>query len=341
MASGGGNLGSAFFTMTADTTGFVASLNKAEVAARATSSKIGTELNRASTEGARGLLQLSYAVDDLQYGFRAIVNNIPQMALALGGSAGLSAGTSMSIAAGAGVAAVAISQLINHWGYLTDLAQSSWAGSSIEQLTALRTKAEEAATAFEHLAKVPTSGQAAEGKAVRDDITEIGATNLAGNLAQRIGMDPGLRTEMTKDQKLGMTMAGEEERMGNKAGAARMRAKIQKELDQANFTKAKELIVQASEAGPGGDQARLQLRRLNPDIADNVAQLQKMLPRTPRLHRCLLVIAAAIMRWKRPERKRRMISKSKFFSRKKLTTRIEPKHTGKTCNRSRINEQQS
>lgn len=45
---------------------------------------------------ARGFLQLSYAIDDMQYGFRSIVNNIPLIITQFGGGAGL-----------AGVAAIA------------------------------------------------------------------------------------------------------------------------------------------------------------------------------------------------------------------------------------------
>lgn len=53
--------------------------------------------------GGQGLLTLAYAVDDLQYGMRGIMNNIPQVVQALGLGAGL--------AGVAGIAAVAIGQL--------------------------------------------------------------------------------------------------------------------------------------------------------------------------------------------------------------------------------------
>ena len=51
----------------------------------------------------QGLLAVAYAVDDLQYGMRGIMNNIPMLAQALGLGAGL--------AGAAGIAAVAIGQL--------------------------------------------------------------------------------------------------------------------------------------------------------------------------------------------------------------------------------------
>ena len=51
-----------------------------------------------------GILTLAYAVDDLQYGLKGIVNNIPQVAQALG--------LGMGFAGVAGIAAVAINQLV-------------------------------------------------------------------------------------------------------------------------------------------------------------------------------------------------------------------------------------
>lgn len=53
--------------------------------------------------GGQGLLTLAYAVDDLQYGMRGIMNNIPMLVQALGLGAGM--------AGAAGIAAVAIGQL--------------------------------------------------------------------------------------------------------------------------------------------------------------------------------------------------------------------------------------
>ena len=57
--------------------------------------------------GPQGILQLGRCIDDLQYGFRGIANNIPQIALGLGFGAG--------VAGAAAVAATAVSQLVNHY----------------------------------------------------------------------------------------------------------------------------------------------------------------------------------------------------------------------------------
>ncbi len=56
---------------------------------------------------AQGLMQASYLIDDLQYGFSAIVNNIPQLVAGMGGGPGL--------AGAIGIAAVAVNVLSKHW----------------------------------------------------------------------------------------------------------------------------------------------------------------------------------------------------------------------------------
>ncbi len=122
------------------------------------------ELSAASGNAGRGLSQLSYAVDDIQYGFNAIVNNIPQIVMGLGGTAG--------IAGAVGIAAVAVNQLIKHWGELTDKLSSSWSGIAVDQLTKMREEAEAAAKAFEKLADTPTAAKKAQGEAVAKAITE-------------------------------------------------------------------------------------------------------------------------------------------------------------------------
>jgi hypothetical protein len=69
------------------------------------------------TQGMRNaglsVLAFSQAIEDAQYGIRGVMNNIPQLVLALGGGPGL--------AGVASLATVAISQLIQHWDDLTKL----------------------------------------------------------------------------------------------------------------------------------------------------------------------------------------------------------------------------
>jgi hypothetical protein len=74
-----------------------------------TKSLAETERSAGSAAGQKGgsgqgILQLAFAIDDLQYGIRGIVNNIPQVVQALGLGAGF--------AGAAGIAAVALNQLV-------------------------------------------------------------------------------------------------------------------------------------------------------------------------------------------------------------------------------------
>ena len=139
MATGGQNLGGAKYTITADTQPFIKSMKQVQDEAQ---------------HAGRGILQLGYAIDDLQYGFRGIANNIPQIALGLGAGAG--------VAGAAAIAATAVNQLINHWGELTSMMQAAWSGSTVAQLEQIRKGAEEASKAFDELSKKPTKAQAAQ-----------------------------------------------------------------------------------------------------------------------------------------------------------------------------------
>ncbi len=143
MSFGGlSNLGGSVFTIKVDDSQFTSALKQAETQAIRTSNAIGNELGQGSKRAQMGLLQLSYMVDDIQYGFRSIVNNIPQVAMAIGGP------NAMAIAGAAGIAAVAISQLINHWDQISTLWSQSantipHLSGTTEQLTAQITKLDE------------------------------------------------------------------------------------------------------------------------------------------------------------------------------------------------------
>jgi hypothetical protein len=83
--------------------------------------------------GAMGLMMLSQTIDDAQYGFRAIVNNIPMLSMALGQAVGMSDQLALKFGAIAGIAAVAINLIISHWdqlfekfGYGTDTMKMIW-----------------------------------------------------------------------------------------------------------------------------------------------------------------------------------------------------------------------
>lgn len=65
------------------------------------------EVQNSAKGAGMGLLMLGQMIDDAQYGFRSIVNNIPGVVMSLGGSAGL--------AGAVAIAGVGINTWINHW----------------------------------------------------------------------------------------------------------------------------------------------------------------------------------------------------------------------------------
>lgn len=103
----GQNLGGATFQLVANQQPLVQGLQQAQGVAQQAANQIGSSLTQGTQKAAMGLLQLSHAIDDAQYGFQAIVNNIPGIAQSLSGSAG--------IAGAAGIAAVAVYQFIKNW----------------------------------------------------------------------------------------------------------------------------------------------------------------------------------------------------------------------------------
>ncbi len=243
MSMGGlSNLGGSVFTLKVDDDQFTAGLKKAEAGAKLASDKIGGDLTRSTKMATQGFLQLGYAVDDLQYGFSAIANNIPQIAMGFGATAG--------IAGAAAIAATAINQLIKHWGELSDIAQSAWSGGSIEQLHQIREAAEQAAEAFDKLTKEHTKSVEAAGKFTHESIVEGPVGKILEGLAAGIATDPGQRSEMTERQKLALRLAP------NAMERTLTEGKIRGELDEENRRKAREMLVAMDKPGEPGRIAR-------------------------------------------------------------------------------------
>ncbi len=78
----------------------------------------------AATQGAghfaRGLMQVAYAVDDIQYGFASIVNNVGPAMQALGPAMGLTSTQANMVAASMQIAAVAANVLYKEWDHLKE-----------------------------------------------------------------------------------------------------------------------------------------------------------------------------------------------------------------------------
>jgi hypothetical protein len=207
-----------------------------------------TKLAHAGRGAGLGILQVSYAIDDLQYGFRAIVNNIPQIVYMMGGGAG--------IAGAVGIAAVAVNQLINRWTDLTAAFQSNWASETASGLKHIAEAAENAANEYEKLWKAKTKAQGKESEKVGEAITEGGTQQVMGALMVAIQGDK--LAAVPEKFEPGQAAVG--------PGAIPMPSKTQEEIDretrQKNVGIIKGLLGQAKQPGPEGDRARAELARL-------------------------------------------------------------------------------
>lgn len=76
----------------------LAMLDRMRVQAAATKREMDN-LGRGTQNAAMGFLEVSRAVEDAQYGFRGVINNVPGMVMAFGGSMGLAGGISLAVVA--------------------------------------------------------------------------------------------------------------------------------------------------------------------------------------------------------------------------------------------------
>jgi hypothetical protein len=195
----GMDLGGASFLVTANTQQIEAALTKTEQRARRfertvkdSMTHVAAETQKGSSKAAQGILALSYAIDDMQYGFRSIVNNIPQVALMFGAGAGL--------AGAVGIAGVAVNVLMNHWDSLINSFQSQWLNVPFEQLEKLRIVAEKADEAFEKLVKTPKAIDVKQINAINAAITEEGPMAVMKGLTQAAGLEPSIQQDVKQER---------------------------------------------------------------------------------------------------------------------------------------------
>jgi hypothetical protein len=278
------NLGGASFTVVADTRPFDAGMAKAEAAAKraqksiegatsrasAAAKRMGDDLGKSSSTAARGMLQLGYMVDDIQYGFRSIVNNIPQVVMGLGGGAGL--------AGGVAIAAVAVNQLIEHWGQLTSAFQAQWLNVPMERLEKLRLGADKAREAFEDLIKTPKAIDAAEVQGLRQAIVEEGPERIMKNVREMVTVDPSELGKIRErpDMKDRIAEATDFERqatalaergeanlaMGKLATAEGLKQKINADIEKAISDRVEQIQGGLLQPGEAGREARDTFKRL-------------------------------------------------------------------------------
>jgi hypothetical protein len=137
--------------------------------------------------GAMGFLYLSQAVEDAQYGFSAIVNNIPMLVMSLGGSSGVAGAVS--------IAAVAINLLINHWRDMISIMQSAWSGKPLDDIVRIREEASKAADEFDRMSKSKTNAQEVKEAGIAESFKQGPVGAIFEKLVSAISADPGLRAE--------------------------------------------------------------------------------------------------------------------------------------------------
>jgi hypothetical protein len=217
------------------------------------------------------MMSVGYIADDLQYGFRSIVNNIQPMGTQIAMAFGAASGEAMAFGGALGIVAVGVNQLINHWSDLTDMMQAAWSGSTVEQLHNIRKAAEEATEAFEKVPR-PKAERKEAGK-VSEMVAEADKDKLAHRLGELISASP-MRAEMEAGEKKRLGILEEWVAGGGGAAAkrdlAQTREAIGDRLAAANRQKADELLGAATQAGPAGANARLTIRRFFPKMANDI-----------------------------------------------------------------------
>ena len=177
---------------------------------RATSTEI-SRMGITARDSAGGLnnmgmrmLMVGQFADDMQYGFRSVVNNIPQMVMALGGSVGVAGALS--------VVAVGINQVINNWDKLESLWSRGGAETQAQRMKRLAEATQRTAQETTALARYQREGGVAqelggtsdrEQTAVADAINKIrnsqgGQADLVEKLVQKRIAAFGVRAFMTE-----------------------------------------------------------------------------------------------------------------------------------------------
>lgn len=106
-----------------------------------------------ATAGAMALMQLGSAIDDLQYGFRGILNNIPMMVSGFAQMSGASATLSMGLGAVAAILLTVVYQLATHWSELMEMMGMGKVKTEAEEMEALAAATHRTFEEEERLAK--------------------------------------------------------------------------------------------------------------------------------------------------------------------------------------------
>lgn len=262
------------------------------------------KLGAASRQTAQAMMQFGYMVDDIQYGFGSIINNIAPLAYGLSGG-------NTSVAAASQIAAVAVYQLARHFDDLMETLGVEYLRTEAEQMEELANKTHRTADEQERLnafkreqreidkmlaerTSEEDKDAKATGKAIKEGVPselEQAVMNARQELGQQVKVSPEdrkkLQDTMERDQFMGafssfgnflkyfMEQAGlkpADETLDQKAEAF----KQSKEKEAAD-----ELLHAAQEPGPAGDPARKQLIALAEAAYDKAKKEGKPAPFPP------------------------------------------------------------
>lgn len=255
--------------------------------------QVGKRLSESSRNTAMGFLYLSQAIEDAQYGFRAVLNNIPGIVMMMGGGPGLAGAVSM--------AAVATALLADHWDGLAKSFGFGAVETEIQRMERLakateRTTSETAElqrfqrrTAVTEKIGGPSDTESATIASAIDSIrnTQGGLADIVERLTQQAieqGRLPSFMDETHLEQLRNAPRTGASPQM-----VERMRNAI--EADAVNT--AREMFKRMVESLVAGgertaDQLEALVRRVNPDLARSLGPDA----RAEALHRAELIEAA-------------------------------------------------
>ncbi len=269
----GQSLGSATFEVHADVDDMVqgfARMKKLMEENVAMQARVGSAASLSAGQW-RGLgqsmMSVGYIADDIQYGFRSIVNNIQPMAMQVSQAFGASTTAAMAFGGVLSIVAVGVNQLINHWGDLMDAMQSTWSGTPVEEFRKVREAAEAATKAWEEMSEAPTKMQAKVAKGVREAIVEGPAEAIQKSLEDAIKQSPIL-SEGGTDQEKG-EIAARRRQLESKDMQPARRRRIEALLEEQYNKMAARMLGEAAVPGEGGNKSRLTIKGLmdqRPDL---------------------------------------------------------------------------
>ncbi len=201
--------------------------------------------------------------DDMQYGLRAVVNQIPMLVTAFGGGMGL--------AGAIGIVAVAANQLVNHWDDLREAFGSTVVLTKAQEMEKLAKATERTSAEQEKLNRYTREQKTIESQRSRRPeqenqtqnqvaraIGEVGADEIFVNIRRALEKSTAQVAESSVSAKMG-SYGGDE--FLNDPDIKRMRTRIRGELEksrQESITQAARDLMANAESGPGvlGEQAR-------------------------------------------------------------------------------------